>query len=292
MSSALLDRLFKKDTHRLHAYLERLKPKCLENLRAFAKMENVALSARVEKWCTEHRARPVEATVPNSSTIAPPVPDGKDSAPPSAPATAPVPACETRTAADATTDAECPANPKSACLSLWVYVPPLARIWSAPGVLWAHAPSRPRIPKWFVGLMFVLTSCAVLLFLAGLASGPALEAIPVLSSNSTGPDNTTNATSVAVRMVANQVVAVSEWLMQLLQSPWTNQFNPVVVYLAVHREPAFQWFLQQLGVQQRQAHPRHKPPPPPQYEPNPIVCAIVVVGCIFGVFVAVQAWET
>jgi len=153
-------------------------------------------------------------------------------------------------------------------------------IWSAPGVLWAHAPSRPRIPKWFVRLMLVLTSCAVLLFLAGLASGPALEAIPVLSSNSTGPDNTANTASIVPSVVPGAVVAVSEWLMQLLQSPWTNQFNPVVVYLAVHREPVFQWFLQQLGVQRRQARP---PPPPPPSLPLALqIIAGVLIGGVVG----------
>ena len=180
--------------------------------------------------------------------------------------------------------ADGPADPKWTWVSWWLAVI-CCHIWSAPGVLWAHAPSRPRIPKWFVGLMFVLTSCAVLLFLVGLAGGPALEAIPVLSSNSTGPDkttNTTNGTSVVPSVVPGAVVAVSEWLMQLLQSPWTNQFNPVVVYLAVHREPAFQWFLQQLGVQQRQAHPRHKPPPPSQDAAGLFLGAGFIVLIIVG----------
>ena len=250
------------DDRELDKYLGSLSPLWLQALQRLSKAHNESLlSARVEKWCTEHRARPVEATVPNSSTIAPPVPDGKDSAPPSAPATAPVPACETRTAADATTDAECPANPKSACLSLWVYVPPLARIWSAPGVLWAHAPSRPRIPKWFVGLMFVLTSCAVLLFLVGLAGGPALEAIPVLSSNSTGPDkttNTTNGTSVVVRMAANQVVAISDGLRQFLQLWCTADIKVAVVSLAALYQPLMGAAYKHINVR---AHQPRRPRP-------------------------------
>jgi hypothetical protein len=167
---------------------------------------------------------------------------------PAPPVTAPVSACETRTDADAATDAD----PKRASVLLWVAVI-CCHIWSAIGVLWAHVPSRP--PRRFVFLMLVVTGSAVLLFLAGLAGGPALEAVPVpTSSNSTGPDNTTNATSVAVRMVANRVVAISDGLRQFLQLSCTADIKVAVVYLAVHLQPVVQRFLQQLGVQ------RHEPP--------------------------------
>ena len=216
------------DDHQLDEYLRKLGPERLRILRSFIKKRGEpTLSARVEKWCTEHRARPVEATVPNSSTIAPPVHDAKDSARPSPSVVVLLPGTE------------CPADPKWTWVSWWLAVI-CCHIWSAPGVLWAHAPSRPRIPKWFVGLMFVLTSCAVLLFLAGLAGGPALEAIPVPTSNSTGPDNTTNTTngtSVAVRVVANQVVAISDGLRQFLQLWCTADIKVAVVSLAALYQP-------------------------------------------------------
>jgi hypothetical protein len=229
------------DQHQLDEYLGGLTPSRLQTLQGFIKAEGESiLSDRVEKWRTEHCAGQVNATVPNSPTIAPPVPDAKDSAPPSSPVTPPVPAHEHA--------------PKRSVPKRSVLKRVLRRSFCLPHSLFlAMYRICTKIPRWSVFLMLVVTGIAGLLFLAGLAGGPALEAVPVpTSSNSTGPDNTTNATSVAVRLMANRVVAISDGLRQFLQLSCTADINVAVVSLSVYLQPVFQRFLPQLGVQRRE----------------------------------------